>query len=224
MRYNGGKKRLGPKIAAIINAYKPKMYWEPFCGMCGVGAHVKASERLFTDCSQSLVAVLSAAMNGFDFPEQVTEQDYQSAKLLPETDPLHGFCKWGCSFGAKPWGGYARGEGRNFPKESAKAMKKLASKLAGSTIGHANYKDVSYSPDLIYCDPPYAGTTKCGDADCFDTAGFWSWVRERSKTATVLVSEYAAPEDFECIWQAEVSGLKRSDGTKNVEKLWRIKK
>ena len=53
---------------------------------------------------------------------------------------------------------------------------------------------------VIYCDPPYAGTTGY-DAD-FNNDLFWEWCRTLSKRGCiVLVSEYMAPDDFKCIWK-----------------------
>ena len=56
---------------------------------------------------------------------------------------------------------------------------------------------------LIYCDPPYAGTTKYRFGS-FDSNSFWQWCRDMSKKGnTVIVSEYNAPDDFNCIWSKE---------------------
>ena len=53
---------------------------------------------------------------------------------------------------------------------------------------------------IIYCDPPYKGTTK--NYNEFDNDKFWEWVRRMSKQGhEVYVSEYEAPTDFECIWK-----------------------
>ena len=48
---------------------------------------------------------------------------------------------------------------------------------------------------LVYCDPPYAGTTGYNGED-FDSNRFWEWARFLSKTHLVAVSEYNAPDDF----------------------------
>lgn len=76
----------------------------------------------------------------------------------------------------------------------------------------------------IYCDPPYEGTTKYRDD--FDNSKFWRWVRFQSKRGhNVFVSEYNAPDDFECIWVKEVNNslTKDTGGKKGIEKLFKIK-
>lgn len=71
----------------------------------------------------------------------------------------------------------------------------------------------------VYCDPPYAGTAKY--LKDFDSATFFDWVRERSRTAKVFVSEYAAPADFRCVWAREKScGLSLTARKSTVEKLF----
>lgn len=47
--------------------------------------------------------------------------------------------------------------------------------------------------DVIYADPPYAGTA--GYLEKFDNVEFWDWAR-RPRKAVLLISEYAAPPDF----------------------------
>lgn len=48
---------------------------------------------------------------------------------------------------------------------------------------------------LVYCDPPYAGTTGYNGVD-FNSDRFWEWAREVSKQNLLAVSEYKAPDDF----------------------------
>ena len=53
---------------------------------------------------------------------------------------------------------------------------------------------------------------------------FWFWVREMSMMGhEVYISEYNAPEDFECIWSMEVISCLKVSGTKkkSVEKLFK---
>lgn len=52
---------------------------------------------------------------------------------------------------------------------------------------------------LVYCDPPYQGTTQYGAFAGFDHELFWDTMREWSKHNTVVVSEYKAPNDFKCV-------------------------
>ena len=51
---------------------------------------------------------------------------------------------------------------------------------------------------IVYCDPPYKGTAEYKEGG-FNHVKFWQWVREKSKTNPVYVSEYNAPNDFKVI-------------------------
>ena len=94
----------------------------------------------------------------------------------------------------------------------------------GVTFQNKPYYELELPPNsIVYCDPPYEGTTKY--ANDFDHNLFWNWVRNISKQGhTVYVSEYNAPNDFECVWQKEiVSSLTQDTGSKKVvEKLFKF--
>ena len=66
-----------------------------------------------------------------------------------------------------------------------------------STDDYRNY--VYHDGDVVYCDPPYAGTNGYGRE--FDHEAFWQWCRTRD--FPVYVSEYRAPEDFISVWSKE---------------------
>ena len=80
---------------------------------------------------------------------------------------------------------------------------------------------------IIYCDPPYEGTTSY-KTGAFDHEKFWNWCRMMSQYNTVFVSEYNAPSDFTCIWEGEIKtnfASKRGAATHNAtEKLFTIKR
>lgn len=74
---------------------------------------------------------------------------------------------------------------------------------------------------LIYCDPPYEGTKQYGINKEFNHKEFWEWVRKMSWENYVFVSEEHAPDDFECVWEQEVSrSIKATDKSKSVERLF----
>jgi DNA adenine methylase len=78
---------------------------------------------------------------------------------------------------------------------------------------------------VVYCDPPYAGTTAYAGAPTWDAEKFWTTMRRWSADgATVFVSEYSAPAGVECVWSAEVrTSLKSTDNQGTVsEKLFRL--
>ena len=53
--------------------------------------------------------MLNAVKHGYDLPESVSEQEYKYIREHKDDDPaLAGFVGFGCSFGGKWFGGYAR--------------------------------------------------------------------------------------------------------------------
>ena len=51
---------------------------------------------------------------------------------------------------------------------------------------------------LVYCDPPYAGTTRYSKSS-FDNLKFWGIIRKWSVDNWVFISEYNAPDNFRCV-------------------------
>lgn len=74
---------------------------------------------------------------------------------------------------------------------------------------------------MIYCDPPYAGTTAYSSGG-FDSAAFWQKCRDLSEENLVFISEYAAPPDFVEVWRKDVNLEVRSNkaGERRIEKLF----
>jgi hypothetical protein len=68
---------------------------------------------------------------------------------------------------------------------------------------------------VVYCDPPYAGTTDYPGAPPYDPAPFWRWAGECADAgARVFVSEHAAPEGWRTVSARTVpSYLARSKRT-----------
>lgn len=74
---------------------------------------------------------------------------------------------------------------------------------------------------IIYCDPPYKGTTNYGK-NKFNHDYFWDWCIKKSKEGhKVFISEYNAPENFKCILEIEhKSILAKEKISKRLEKLF----
>lgn len=113
-----------------------------------------------------------------------------------------GFVGYHATFGAKYFGGYARGfkaDGITPRDESNEAyrntMKQLPNVIDVKFV-NADFKALEIKNAVIYCDPPYQGTTKYSTGS-FNYDEFWNWCREISKDNIVFVSEYNAPDDFE---------------------------
>jgi len=77
------------------------------------------------------------------------------------------------------------------------------------------------SQTILYCDPPYANTTKYSTS--FNSNKFWEWCDDMiSYGYKVYVSEYNAPDSWECIYEKMVvSSLDLNTGNKtNTERLF----
>lgn len=99
------------------------------------------------------------------------------------------------------------------------------------SIKDVNFFNLNYDelviPDgsIVYCDPPYKGTKEYDVKNKLNHEMFWEWCRNTSKKNKVFISEYNAPDDFECVWQKDVNVSIRPDKTlQQVEKLFTIKK
>lgn len=98
-------------------------------------------------------------------------------------------------------------------------------KIQKVKLSSLSYEQVEIPSNcIIYCDPPYQGTTEYAEGG-FDHDKFWDWAREKSKTHKVYISEYNAPDDFELILRFEQNST-LSSGSKTdtqPECLFRIK-
>lgn len=230
MKYMGSKNRHAKELLPIILKGRKlnQFYVEPFVGGCNMIDKVDGN-RIGNDKHSFLIKMWQAVVKGWTPPDFVSEELYQQAKnnaasLPPE---LVGFIGFGCSYSGKWFGGYARGndakgQPRNYCLESKKNIMRQVEGLESIVFYNVDYWMMYIQVNsIIYCDPPYAGTTKYKDG--FDHDHFWQWCREMVRDGhTVFISEYNAPEDFECVWEKTVNNtLTKDTGSKQgVEKLF----
>ena len=202
MQYFGGKQRTAAKLAAFIRptVVERGAYVEPFVGGASMMAIQPAPVRIGADANEALIAMWRALANGWVPPDVVTETTYFNVKQRRDvTDPLTAFVGFGVSFAGKWFGGFARdGRGRNYAANAASSLRKKMRGLSGVVWHSGDYRTVPLPPRaVIYCDPPYAGTTQYGAIGAFDWAAFWAWCLARhAEGFAVFVSEYAAPTSF----------------------------
>ena len=84
-----------------------------FCGSCAVESKVTGYDRIvLNDKHKYLIALLRGVQAGYELPETITEEQYQTIKANKDADPvLTGFVGFGCSCGGKWFRGYARNRG-----------------------------------------------------------------------------------------------------------------
>ena len=230
MQYMGGKSRISKQIAEILNSAidKDTPFVSLFCGSCAIESKVQADVKILNDKHPYLIAMWQALQNGWMPPDVVTKEEYYRVKANMDENPaLTGFVGFGCSFGGKWWGGYAKDKrGDDYCGQAKSGLLKDLVGIQSATFTCLDYHDVEI-PDgaVVYCDPPYVNTTGYTVGQ-FDTDEFWDYMRQLSKRCDVYISEESAPDDFECIWSKEkVRTLEKSDnvGRVKVEKLFKYK-
>jgi DNA adenine methylase len=230
MQYNGGKHACAKEIAGIIQREcSPGRYWEPFVGAANVicRPELGAFERLGSDIDEGIVSLLRAVRDGWTPPDYISEDAYAEARCGGPCDPaMRAFIGYGCSFGGKYFGGYARSGDRNYAKNAHNSLLRQAGALVGVSLVAAPYDAAPFGKvDVVYCDPPYAGTTACGAGGAFDSEAFWHWCEGLAAAGTrVFVSEFSAPNGWVEVWQKELrDGLRKSGASHSMtERLFTI--
>lgn len=208
----------------------PYTQWvEPFVGGANMIDKVpKSFKRIGNDINIHLINMFQEIQKGWKPPDTISEKEYK--QLMNKSDisfgclesPLIGFVGIGCSYSGKWFGGYARGNDnngnpRNYCLESKKNVLKQLNNIKDVIFINGNYFEMNIlTPSIIYCDPPYKGTTKYKTN--FDHDRFWEWCDEMIKRGhKVFVSEYNAPKDWRCIWEKSVnSSLTKETGSKKA--------
>ncbi len=232
MKYLGGKSRIAKQIGSFLNSeierLKPIKYIEPFCGGCWITQEINPNiERIACDIHKDLILLWRELQKGYVPPETITEEEYEKFKNS-ESSALRGFIGFGSSWGAKWFGGYARCKthSRNYTKEARNTLLKKIQKLQNVHFKCCSYEIIQNIENrLIYCDPPYQGTTIFKNTPDFDYNKFWNWCRELSKNNYVYISEYQSPSDFNAILEIPVkTDYSTKDGKEyRIEKLFKYK-
>ena len=228
MKYLGSKNRHSKELLPIIlHGRINEIYVEPFVGGANMIDKV-SGPRIGADIDPDLMALWDAVSQGWMPPEKITEKEYNEMKTQPPS-ALKGYAAFAMSFGGKKFGGWSRGKSaqgneRKYDGESFRNACKQFPKLIGVEFKLSSYLELDI-PDgsIIYCDPPYAGTTKYSTD--FDHRLFWNWCREKSVKNKLYVSEYVAPDDFECLWEKKAAvsiASTRKTSPIATERLFRI--
>ena len=225
MQYMGSKNRIAKHLLPVMLEARGCMVWvEPFVGGANMIDKV-GGERIGNDSHKHLIALFNALQNGWVPPTKVSKEFYYDVKSNQNkySDELIGFVGFLCSFGGKWWGGYAANKkGDNYADRGSRVLTKQAKNFNGIVFRCGSYLEMDIPPNsLIYCDPPYEGTTKYKDG--FNHTDFWQWCRGKAKEGhTVFVSEYSAPDDFVCVKEIQHKTiLDKNSQYPRIEKLFR---
>ena len=217
MQYLGGKAKLAKEITRVILAREAErsILIEPFCGGCSITEQLAPhfACTLASDAHPDLVMMWDAVRQGWLPPEELPEETYRALRSAAPC-PLRGFAGFACSFSGKWFGGYARcNRGDDYTAAGRNSLKRKAPVLQSCVLTCHEYDCAPIIPGAVmYLDPPYASTT--GYSVEFNSAKFWQWAgRCRAAGARVYVSEYEAPDGWECIWQRSYArNMRGADG------------
>lgn len=242
MKYMGSKSRIAKHIVPIIQKYiddnNIKLYVEPFVGGANVIDKIKCERKVGYDLNKYLIALLRHVSNDGKLYDEVTKELYDKAREFFKNGDTKEFEDWQignigllASYNGRFFdGGYAKSgyektkngmRLRNYYRESKDNILKQSKSLKDIDFRVCDYSGIIVSGALIYCDPPYANTKQYKNSKDFNYEKFWTIVRHWSIDNVVIVSELEAPDDFECIWEQEVSrSIKSKDKSKATEKLF----
>lgn len=230
MQYFGGKAKISKYIVDYLENVRKEnqVFVEPFVGGANIVSKMSGTRRAY-DFNEYLIAMYQGVQNGYDLPNTITQEQYKYIKNHKDEDKvLTGFVGFGCSFAGKWFGGYARGHGGKlgYADTSKRSLLKKMNNMKDVTFECADYKTLTFNNCLIYCDPPYRGTTKFTGTPDFNSDEFWNVMRIWSKNNDVYISEYEAPSDFKCVLEISTktdirNGKNQLD--KRIEKLFTYK-
>lgn len=220
-----------PIIQQKIEESGSRTYLEPFAGGCNVIDKVKAENRIASDKNEYLIELFKHLQAGGELPNKVTREEYNEVRADLTAFPTWyvGAVGFLASYNGRFFdGGYAgfgndNGRVRDYYKESRNNILKQMQQggIHGIEFKTGDYTEFAPEGCVIYCDPPYEGTKRYGNARQFDYAEFWQIMREWSRNNIVLISELNAPDDFITIWEKEVDrSMKAKEHFRATEKLF----
>jgi DNA adenine methylase len=195
MKYMGSKNRITKYILPIMikkaNEKGITTWVEHFVGGGNMIDKVPNSfKRIGIDINPHTIEALIAIRDLIDkLPSDVSEEYYKSLKGT-EPNPITSLIRFGASFGGKFENGYARRDSKSMWMECVRNSQKQNPKLQDVKFINGSYDEYSdFENCLIYCDPPYKGTTSY-KTGAFDHDKFWQWCRMMSENNAIFISEY----------------------------------
>jgi len=226
MHYLGGKFRVGKQIANFLNNLREsnQPYWEPFVGAAWVLMRIKDTPNYASDIHYELIEMWKALQQGWIPPNKISENEYSLAKRGICSPELTAFIGFGCSWGGKYFGGYARDStNRNYAQNAKNSLLKQITQVSTTKFFQADYSSCETPNEqmLIYCDPPYIDTTKYSMV--LDYESFWKRCKTLSLSGhTVVVSEYQAPYDWYCVLEMPTRTDYRSKDNRMIPRIERL--
>jgi len=239
MKYTGSKARVSKEIAPIlmksIQDNSAVNYLEPFVGGANMIDKIICENKYGLDNNRYIISLWNAFKSGYTPPKFIDRDEY---RMIKENRGLYEDVIVACagifaSYNGNWFSSYGgssttkTGKIRNYYDEAVRNVQKQLPSVIDvefKCVDYAEIKIKNMNNWVVYCDPPYAKNKKVYDNRNFDHEQFWDWARVLSKNNHVFVSEYEAPDDFEAIWDKQLSKMfprQKSDTPK--EKLFILK-
>lgn len=237
MKYLGSKDRYAKYLLhyMLFDREPGQPYVELFAGGMNVIDKVKG-QRIANDINPYLIEMFKMLCTGWQPPKVVTREEYEHIKNHKIIYPYYlvgyvGFC---CSYSGKFFGGYANESEtklqtiRKYQDEARRNLLKQVHKLQGVEFVNLSYEAVTLPPrSIIYCDPPYEGTTEYFNGK-FDSPKLFDFLRlKKAEGHTIFLTEYKAPADFKLVVKLNAISSLSANGTgggakKSIEKLFTL--
>lgn len=241
MKYMGSKSRIAstlvPAVNSIIQKSGLQQYVEPFVGGANVIDKISSPSRTGFDNHKYLIALYQNISEVPNLPANCSRDHYidvrYSYNLADSRYPdwYVGAIGFLASYNGRFFdGGYSgvvrtkAGTVRDYYNEAKSNLIKQIPNLENIQFECADYRELTFTKSVIYCDPPYEGVKQYGSSRDFKHPEFWDWARsQRDAGNVVLVSEHQAPPDFKLLLEMNVK--RTIDNTKRVkatERLFRL--
>lgn len=242
----GNKSRIvGDVLPIMLSCNANNVFVDLFCGSCSVVGKVPSNyRRIANDKNKYLIEMFKSLVNGKEYPKRIEKDVYshfrdiynkERKSLLELTDEQYaevGWYGWMGSFNGRMYsGGYS---GHNVATKNGRPRDYIAEQIKNTLSQLPLLKDVEFcssdyseveipESSIVYCDIPYKGTKQYETSIDFDYDRFYQWCRDNKEKYKIFVSEYSMPEDFNCIWEKEITNAMNTSKTyRPVEKLFTL--
>lgn len=190
MKYMGSKARFAKAIYAKICELSPRNgrpWVEPFAGGMNMICEIPNEDglRYASDINEYVVEMFKAGANGWIPPNSMDKNEYNEIRNDFKANGGRfekfeiGYAGIAASYCGKWFGGFAgvvdtKSSGVvDYYGQSHRTFIKQCKKLKGVFFASAPYDEIQIPENsIIYCDPPYEGTTKYKDD--FNHLKFWN--------------------------------------------------